>query len=326
LNIDRSAPVFVSGHRGLVGSALVDTLRQHGHENIVTRTRAELDLLDQSAVDRFFREQSIAYVYVAAARVGGIFANATRPAEFLYENLVIATNVIHAAAENSVEKLLFLGSSCIYPRLAPQPIPEEALLSGPLEPTNEPYALAKIAGLKLCEAYHRQYGKRFISAMPTNLYGPGDNFHPVDSHVIPGMMRRMHEAKQQRSPEVSIWGTGTPLREFLYASDLAEALYLLMEQYDDVQTINVGSGEEQTIASLAGTLKAVVGFEGQIHFDASKPDGTPRKVLDSTRVRALGWRPHVSLEEGLRKTYEFALERGIFSAEMRAPLEATSST
>jgi GDP-L-fucose synthase len=311
--ISKDAPVFVAGHRGLVGSAIVDKLRREGHTAILVRTRAELDLLDQAAVRRFFSEQNIEYVYLAAALAGGIYANATRPADFLYQNLVIATNVMDAAASNGVEKLLYLGSSCIYPRLAPQPIPESALLTGPLEPTNEAYAIAKIAGLKLCEGYQRQYGKRFISAMPTNLYGPNDNFDPERSHVIPALLRRMHDAAAGDAAEVVVWGTGTPKREFLYADDLAEALYLLMEQYEERETINVGSGEEQTIAELANTIKDVVGFKGVVRFDPSRPDGTPRKIVDSSRIHALGWRARVSLAEGLRRTYESVVTRGIFS-------------
>lgn len=311
--ISKDAPVFVAGHHGLVGSAIVDKLRREGHTAIVVRTRAELDLLDQAAVRRFFSEQNVEYVYLAAALAGGIYANATRPADFLYQNLVIATNVMDAAASNGVEKLLYLGSSCIYPRLAPQPIPESALLTGPLEPTNEAYAIAKIAGLKLCEAYQRQYGKRFISAMPTNLYGANDNFDPERSHVIPALLRRMHDAAAGEAAEVVVWGTGTPKREFLYADDLAEALYLLMEQYEEPGTINVGSGEEQTIAELANTIKDVVGFKGAVRFDPSRPDGTPRKIVDSSRIHALGWSARVSLAEGLRRTYESVLARGIFS-------------
>lgn len=312
MTLDKTAPVFVAGHRGLVGSTIIAELAKKGHVAVVTRTRAEVDLLDQASVKRFFREQGISYVFVAAARVGGIHANSTRQADFLYENLMIAANLIHAAFEAKVKKLLFLGSSCIYPRHAPQPIPESALLTAPLEATNEGYALAKIAGLKLCEMYYRQYGCRFISAMPTNLYGPGDNFHPDDSHVIPGMMRRMHEAKRDGLAEVTIWGTGTPRREFLHVNDLAEALYLLMERYEDAQTVNVGSGMESTIAELASTMKNVVGYEGRIRFDTFKPDGTPRKLLDSSRMQALGWKPRLSLEEGLRTTYEAALQRNVF--------------
>jgi GDP-L-fucose synthase len=315
--IDKNAPVFVAGHRGLVGTAIVDKLTREGHTAIVVRARAELDLLDQAAVRRFFEEQRIEYVYLAAALAGGIYANATRPADFLYQNLVIATNVIGAAAANGVEKLLYLGSSCIYPRLAPQPIPESALLTGPLEPTNEAYAIAKIAGLKLCEAYQRQYGKRFISAMPTNLYGPNDNFDAVQSHVIPALLRRMHDAAAEGAPEVVVWGTGTPKREFLYADDLADALYRLMECYEEPGTINVGSGVECTIAELAESVRKVVGFDGAIRFDASRPDGTPRKIIDSSRMRALGWRAQVSLEAGLQKTYAAAVARGVFSAIRR---------
>jgi GDP-L-fucose synthase len=315
VTLDKQAPVYVAGHRGLVGSALTAKLQDEGHEWIVTRPRAELDLLDQSAVDRFFRSHQIRYAFIAAARVGGIHANSTRQADFLYENLMIAANVIHAAHENGVEKLMFLGSSCIYPRLASQPIPESALLSGPLEDTNQGYALAKIAGLKLCEMYRRQYGRQYISAMPTNLYGPHDNFHPTDSHVIPGMMRRMHEAKQEGLPAVTIWGTGAPRREFLHVTDLADALYLLMEVYEDEQTINVGSGMEYTISELATTMKKVVGYAGEIVFDTSKPDGTPRKLLDSSRLAALGWKARISLEEGLASTYASALERGIFTTD-----------
>ncbi|HEX3581365.1 MAG TPA: GDP-L-fucose synthase, partial [Thermoanaerobaculia bacterium] len=253
-------------------------------------------------------------VYLAAALAGGIYANATRPVEFLYQNLVIATNVLEAAAAHGVEKLLYLGSSCIYPRLAPQPIPETALLTGPLEATNEAYAIAKIAGLKLCEAYQRQYGKRFISAMPTNLYGPNDNFDAEQSHVIPALLRRVHDAAAAHADEVVVWGTGTPKREFLYVDDLAAALYVLMERYEDSMTINVGSGIECTIAELAELIQQVVGFRGVIRFDPTRPDGTPRKIIDSSRMHALGWSARVSLEEGLRRTYDAALARGVFSA------------
>jgi GDP-L-fucose synthase len=300
------APVFVAGHRGLVGSAIVRALMDRGVSRIVTRTREELDLLDQRAVRRFFATEQPHTVFVAAGRVGGIEANAAHQTEFLYENLVIATNVIHAAADSGVQKLLFLGSSCIYPRLAPQPIPESALLTGPLEPTNEGYALAKIAGLKLCEYFNAQHGLRFIAAMPTNLYGPGDNFHPTDSHVIPGMMRRFHEAKLARADRVVVWGTGNAQREFLHVDDLANALLMLVEKYDEAQAINVGSGEEVTIAELAAMMKDTVGFEGSIELDVSKPDGTPRKALDSSRIRALGWAPSHTLREGLRTTYAWA--------------------
>ncbi|HYR28271.1 MAG TPA: GDP-L-fucose synthase [Thermoanaerobaculia bacterium] len=316
--MDDHSSIFVAGHRGLVGSALVRKLRSAGHDNLLLRTRDELDLRNQAAVERFFSENRVDYAFVAAATVGGIQANATRQADFLYENLIIACNVIHAAASHGTTKLLFLGSSCIYPRLAPQPMREDSLLTGPLEPTNEGYAIAKIAGLKLCEMYQRQYGKRFISAMPTNLYGPGDNFHPLGSHVIPGMMRRFHEAKLAGAPEVVVWGTGTPRREFLHVDDLAEALYLLMQTYEDVQFINVGSGEEHPIAELAEILKRVVGYEGNLAFDTTKPDGTPRKLLDVSRLHALGWKHSRGLEDGLRDTYRWALENGIFSNEPAA--------
>ena len=312
--LDKAAPVFVAGHRGLVGSAIAAKLAREGYTRIITRTKSELNLLDQLSVDRFFREQNLSYVFVAAARVGGIHANSTYPADFLYENLMIAANVIHAAFEAKVEKLLFLGSSCIYPRMAPQPIPESALLTGPLETTNDAYALAKIAGLKLCETYQRQYGCRFISAMPTNLYGPNDNFHPFDSHVIPGMLRRFHDAREQGLESVTVWGTGTPRREFLHVDDLADALLLLMERYEEPQTINVGSGMEYTIAELAAIMKRVVGYQGEIRFDPSKPDGTPRKLLDSSRLHAMGWKARIPLEEGLRAVYASALERGVFTS------------
>jgi len=310
--------VFVAGHRGLVGSAVVRKLQREGHAGILTRTRAELDLLDQRAVHAFFGDQRPEFVFVAAARVGGIKANATQQADFLYENLVIAANVIHAAAKSGVEKLLFLGSSCIYPREAPQPMSEHALLTGPLEPTNEGYAIAKIAGLKLCEHYHRQYGKRFISAMPTNLYGPGDNFHPDHSHVIPGMMRRFHQAATTRAREVVVWGSGTPRRELLHVDDLADALYLLMQVYEEPLFVNVGTGEDCTIAELARTMAEVTGFEGSIVFDRTKPDGTPRKLLDVSRIHTLGWRASIPLGEGLRATYRWAIENGVFAAPAAA--------
>ena len=305
--MERSASIFVAGHRGLVGSAVVRELLRRGYENLLLRTRDELDLLDQSEVNRLFREEKIDYVIHAAARVGGIIANNTHQADFLYENLVLATNVLHAAAQNHVQKLLFLGSSCVYPKMAPQPIQESSLLSGPLEPTNEGYAVAKIAGLKLCEKYREQYGKNFISAMPTNLYGPGDNFDPTGSHVIPGMMRRFHEAKLSGTPTVTVWGSGRPRREFLHVDDLAAAVLLLMERYEESETINIGAGCDITIAELASTMKEVVEFEGEIVFDQSKPDGTPRKVLDVQRIEALGWKASTPLRQGLRSAYEWAL-------------------
>ncbi|MFZ2492689.1 MAG: GDP-L-fucose synthase [Thermoanaerobaculia bacterium] len=310
--MERTSRIFIAGHRGLVGSAIVRALEERGFANLLLRTRDELDLLDQRGVHAFFRDEKPEYVFLAAARVGGIHANATQQADFLYENLVIETNVIHAAFEASTEKLLFLGSSCIYPKLAPQPIPEAALLTGPLEETNEGYAIAKIAGLKLCEHYQRQYGRRFISAMPTNLYGPGDNFHPLNSHVIPGMMRRFHEAVVSNASSVAIWGSGKPLREFLHVDDLAASLLLLMERYEEPSTINVGSGAEVTIAELASTMARVVGFTGSISLDPSKPDGTPRKMMDSSRMMALGWKPRYSLFEGLHATYAWARANGVF--------------
>lgn len=304
--------IYIAGHRGLVGSAIVRALEARGFTNLLLRTRQELDLLDQAAVHRFFAEERPQHVFLAAAKVGGIVANSTQQADFLYENLVIATNVIHGAHVSGVEKLLFLGSSCIYPKFAPQPIPESSLLTSSLEPTNEGYAIAKIAGLKLCEYYMRQYGKRFISAMPTNMYGPNDNFHPDHSHVIPGMMRRFHEATRDGAAQVSVWGSGTPLREFLHADDLADALLVLMEKYEDPQTMNVGSGQEVSIAELARTMAEVTGYRGELTFDATKPDGTPRKVLDSTRMHALGWKPKHTLREGLADTYRWAKANGRF--------------
>ena len=312
--MEKDSSIFVAGYRGLVGSAIVRKLQREGHAKILTHARAELDLLDQRAVHGFFREARPQFVFLAAARVGGIAANAAQQADFLYENLVIATNVIHAAAECGVEKLLFLGSSCIYPRNAAQPMREEALLTGPLEPTNEGYAIAKIAGLKLCEHYHRQYGKRFIAAMPTNLYGPNDNFHPHRSHVIPGMMRRFHEAAAAGKGEVVVWGSGTPRRDFLHVDDLADALYLLMQKYEEPLFVNIGTGGDCTIAELAGTMAEVVGFEGSIGFDRSRPDGTPRKLLDVSRIHALGWRARIALPDGLRHTYRWALDHDVFAA------------
>lgn len=319
-NISLKQPkIFVAGHRGMVGSAIVRQLLAKGvaPEQLVTRTRSELDLTDQSAVRAFFAEEKPTEVYMAAAKVGGIHANNTYPAEFIYDNLMVQANIIDAAFRNGVKKLLFLGSSCIYPKLAPQPMAESALLTGFLEPTNEPYAVAKIAGIKLCESYNRQYGKEYgvdyRSVMPTNLYGPGDNYHPENSHVIPALIRRFHEAKVGNLPNVVIWGSGKPYREFLYVDDMASASIHVMnlpkDQYD-AQTlpmqshINVGYGSDVTIADLAHTVGKVVGFTGQISFDATKPDGTPRKLMDSGRLHALGWAPKVDLESGLRIAYQ----------------------
>lgn len=305
-----SSRIFIAGHRGLVGSAIVRKLRGDGFQNLVMKSRQELDLLDQAAVHHFFKENAVEYVFIAAAKVGGIYANSTKQADFLYENLLIATNIIHASAQHNVEKLLFLGSSCLYPRLAPQPIKEESLLSAPIEKTNEGYAIAKIAGLKLCEMYQRQYGKRFISAMPTSLYGIGDNFHPDHSHVIPGMLGRFHRAKLDGASQVVLWGTGTPKREFLNSDDLANALCLLMNKYESPETINVGSETEHSIRELANLIKDVVGYHGDITFDSSKPDGTPRKILDSSRIKNIGWVPEVELSSGVRKSYEWAKQSG----------------
>ena len=306
--------IFVAGHRGMVGSALFRLLRRNGHTNLVVRSRSDLDLRDQRAVDEFFRDVRPELVFVAAGRVGGIHANDTQPADFLYDNIMIAANVIHAAARFDTKKLLYLGSSCVYPRMAAQPITEDQLLTGPLEPTNEGYAIAKIAGLKLCEFYRRQYRKNFISAMPTNLYGPDDSFDPLQSHVVPALMRRVHEAKESGAPSVTVWGTGTPLREFLHVDDLASALVVLMKSYDEQRTINIGSGEEVTIAGLADAMRKAVGYSGDIKFDRTKPDGTPRKALDNSRIRALGWSPGIPLERGLRDTYEWAVEN-VFKAQ-----------
>ncbi len=312
--MEKSGKIFVAGHRGLVGSACVRNLTAKGFSNIIVRTRSELDLLNQAQVNEFFRAERPDYIILAAAKVGGILFNQQYQADFLYENLMTSANVLHAAADNGAKKLLFLGSSCIYPKLAPQPIHEDSLLTGPLEPSNEGYALAKIAGLKLCEKYRTQYSKDFISVMPTNLYGPGDNFHPNHSHVIPGMMRRFHEAKVNKLPEVVVWGSGTPKREFLHVDDLAEAVSVLMETYSDPQTINVGTGIDVTIRELAECIKSVVGYEGKITLDASKPDGTPRKVLDVSRISNLGWRATYTLHDGLAMTYKWAIEQGVFSS------------
>jgi GDP-L-fucose synthase len=305
--IDRNARFYVAGHRGMVGAAFVRTLRNLGFQNILTRTHSELDLTRQAEVEAFFRRERPEYVFVAAAKVGGILANRNQPTEFLYENLMIASNVIRAAAESGVEKLLFLGSSCVFPKLAAQPIREESLLSGGLESTNEAYAIAKIAGLKLTEYYNRQHGKRFISAMPPNLYGFEDNFHLENSHVIPGLMRRLHEAKNANAAEFTAWGTGTPLREFLFVDDLAEACFFLFEKYEEAGFINAGSGEEIAIRDLVPLIADTVGYRGRIVFDPSKPDGTPRKIMDSSRIHALGWKHKTPLQEGLRRTYEWYL-------------------
>ena len=304
MELEREARIYVAGHRGLVGSALWRELLRCGFTKLIGRTHSELDLLDARAVQDFFAREQPEYVFVAAAKVGGILANDQRPAEFLFENLQIQNNLIHHACQHRVKKLLFLGSSCIYPKLAPQPLKEEALLSGPLEPTNQWYAIAKIAGIKLCQAYRRQYGCDFISAMPTNLYGPNDNYDLQSSHVLPALIRKFHEAKETAAATVTCWGSGTPRREFLHADDLARACLFLMENYSDEQIINVGFGSDISIRELAELVKRVVGFSGQIVWDTSKPDGTPRKLMDSSRLLALGWKPLVALETGIRLAYQ----------------------
>ena len=300
--------IFLAGHRGLVGSALRRALLRNGHHDLLLRTRAELDLTDSRAVDQFFSTHRPELVYLAAAKVGGILANFTAPADFLRDNLAIQLNVIDAAHRHGVRKLLFLGSSCIYPKFAPQPIHEDSLLTGALEPTNQWYAIAKIAGIKLCQAYRAQFGFNAISLMPTNLYGPGDNFDLHSSHVLPALIRKFHEAKQQNLPSVTIWGTGTPRREFLHVDDLAEAAIFLMDHYDDADIINVGTGVDITIADLASLVAAIVGFSGDLVFDTSKPDGTPRKLLDVSRLSSLGWTASIPLPEGIRATYDWYVE------------------
>lgn len=309
MELDKKAKIYVAGHLGMVGSAIWRELQRRGYSNLIGRSIQQLNLLDAGAVRNFFEAERPDCVVLAAAKVGGIIANSTRPAEFIFENLQIESNVIHEAWRTGVRKLLFLGSSCIYPKLAPQPMKEEYLLTGPLEPTNEWYAVAKIAGIKLCQAYRRQYGCDFISAMPTNLYGPNDNYDPEGSHVIPGLIRRFHEAKVRQLPEVVCWGTGRALREFLYVDDVARACVFLLEHYSDEQIINVGSGQETTIAELAEKIRNVVGYNGRICWDTSKPDGTPRKLLDSSRLLSMGWRPEISLEDGLRMAYADFLKR-----------------
>ncbi len=306
--MQKASRIFIAGHRGLVGYAILRCLRRDGYTKLIVRTHSELDLSNQSAVDTFFAAEKPEYVFLAAARVGGILANSSYPAEFLRDNLAIETNVIEAAYRNGVKKLECLGSSCIYPKLAPQPIKEEYLLTGPLEPTNEWYAIAKIAGIKLAQAYWRQYGFHAISLMPTNLYGPGDNFDLQSSHVLPALIRKAHEARLKHLPEMVVWGSGEPRREFLHVDDLAEAAVFLMLRYDSADIINVGVGEDISIRELAELVCRVVGYRGQLVFDASKPDGTPRKLLDVSRLRNLGWRPRINLEEGIARAYQWYLE------------------
>ncbi len=306
--METTAKIYVAGHRGLVGSAIVRRLQNDGFSNLLLRTKRELDLTRQVAVEEFFAAERPAYVFLAAAKVGGIRANEVFAGDFIRENLLIQTHLIEAARLNGVRKLLFLGSSCIYPKLANQPICETELLTGPLEPTNSAYAVAKIAGIEMVQAYRRQFGFNGISLMPTNLYGPGDNFHPEGSHVVPGLLRRFHEAKLRRDEEVVVWGSGRPRREFLHCDDLAEAAVLLMRTYDEPEIVNVGCGEDVSIAELAGLVKEAVGFEGRLTFDTTKPDGTPRKLLDVSRLFALGWRPRKDLKEGLQEAYRWFVE------------------
>lgn len=301
--MEKKAKIYIAGHRGMVGSAIFRRLQKEGYTNLISRTSAELDLRNQQAVTDFFASEKPDYVFLAAAKVGGIVANNTYRANFLYENLAIQNNVIHNAYLAGVKKLMFLGSSCIYPKLAPQPLKEEYLLTGLLEPTNEPYAIAKIAGIKLCDAYRDQYGCNFISVMPTNLYGYNDNYHPENSHVLPALIRKFHEAKTKGEAEVTIWGTGTPKREFLFADDLADACYFLMQNYNESNLINIGTGEDVSIKGLALMVKKLVGYAGSLHFDTTKPDGTPRKLMDVSKLHSLGWKHKVELEEGIGLAY-----------------------
>ena len=307
--MNKDSKIYVAGHRGMVGSAITRRLQKEGYNNLVSADSSTLDLRNTVAVDEFFKEHEPEYVFLAAAKVGGILANNNFPADFLYENLMIQNNVIEASFRYNVEKLLFLGSSCIYPKLAPQPLHEDSLLSGYLESTNEAYAIAKIAGIKLCQAYHEQHGRRYISVMPTNLYGFGDNYHPQNSHVLPALLRRFHEAKENNLEEVIIWGTGSPLREFMFADDVGAACLFLMQRYESPQIINVGTGEEVTILELAKIIADTVGFKGNIGFDKTKPDGTPRKLMDSSRLHSLGFHHQTSLKEGIAITYEDFLNK-----------------
>ena len=313
--MDKQGKIYIAGHRGMVGSAISRKLEKEGFTNFVTRTSAMLDLRNQQAVADFFAEEKPDYVFLAAAKVGGIVANNTYRAEFLYDNLQIQNNIIHNSYLNGVKKLMFLGSSCIYPKLAPQPLKEEYLLTGLLEETNEPYAIAKIAGIKMCDAYRAQYGCNYISAMPTNLYGYNDNYHPQNSHVLPAMIRRFHEAKEQNAAAVTIWGTGSPKREFLFADDLAEACYYLMQNYNEPGLVNIGTGEDLSIKELAILVKQIVGFQGEINFDTSKPDGTPRKLMDVSKLAQAGWKYHTTLPEGIELAYQDFLNKDKLVAE-----------
>jgi len=302
--MEKAALIYIAGHRGMVGSALMRKLEKEGFTNIITRTSKELDLRDQAAVATFFEAEKPEYVFLAAAKVGGIVANNTYRAEFLYDNLMIESNIIHQSHKQGVKKLMFFGSSCIYPKMAPQPLKEESLLTGLLEPTNEPYAIAKIAGIKLCESYRDQYGDNFIAVMPTNLYGYKDNYHPENSHVLPALIRKFHEAKEQDSAFVEIWGTGSPLREFMFADDLADACFLLMKKYDEKLFVNVGVGHDISIKDLALLVKKVIGYDGELRFNTDKPDGTPRKLMDVSTLTKLGFKPKVELEEGIGLAYQ----------------------
>lgn len=307
--MDKSSKIYVAGHSGLVGSTILNKLKQKGYSHFIYRSHKELDLTNPQQVKDFFREEAPEYVFLAAAHVGGIKANSEHPAEFFFINSMIQNNVIHSAYESNIRKLLFLGSSCIYPKMCPQPIKEEYLLSGYLEPTNEAYALAKISGLKMCQYYNTQYGTNFISCMPTNLYGPNDNFDLDTSHVLPALLRKFHEGKLEKKDRVEVWGTGRPLREFLYVDDMADACVFLMENYNGQEHVNIGSGQEVSIEDLAVLIKEIVGFDGKLEFDSSKPDGTPRKLLDVSKLEELGWRHTVSLREGIQKTYEWYCEK-----------------
>ena len=338
--MNKKSRIYVAGHKGLVGSAILRKLKSKGYDSLITRSHRDLDLINQADVTAFFESERPEYIFLAAAKVGGIWANSTNPADFIYSNLMVQSNVIHAAYKTSVKKLLFLGSSCIYPRECPQPMKEEYLLSGKLEPTNEPYAMAKIAGIKMCQAYNRHYGTRFISVMPTNLYGPGDNFDLETSHALPALIRKFHEAKlrmakpseantsasseavlEQSAPQakrslnshaVTIWGTGDPRREFLYVDDLADACLFLMKNYEEDEIINIGAGKDISIKELAGMIKEIVGYEGDMTFDTTKPDGMPRKLLDVSKMKKLGWEPKISLRDGINLTYDWCLENSIF--------------
>lgn len=313
--MNKEGKIYIAGHNGMVGSALERKLRAQGFDKIIGRTSKELDLRNQHEVNTFFKKERPDYVFLAAAKVGGIHSNNTYRAEFIYDNIMIEANIIHASHVNKVNKLCFLGSSCIYPKLAPQPLKEEYLLTGPLEHTNEPYAIAKIAGIKMCEAYRDQYGSNFISVMPTNLYGPNDNYHPENSHVLPALIRKFHEAAKNNSTDVTVWGTGSPKREFLHTDDFADACILLMQQYDGKEFVNIGSGEDISIKDLAYLIKKITGYEGRIIFDPEKPDGTPRKLMDISKLTALGWKPNINLEEGIASVYkEF---QAVFSAETK---------